>query len=157
VAAAIEALDHAAVDRLATGGTLEVATGGGSVAIAPDDVVIRRTPRPGQVVGSEGPLSVALDVTLDDALLAEGLAREVVSRIQSLRRDRGLDVTDRIEVTWDTDDERLATALARHADLVSAEVLARTFTHAPVPTGGTLEVDDATLRVILEKVAADET
>jgi isoleucyl-tRNA synthetase len=57
---------------------------------------------------------VALDTHLDEALAAEGLAREVTSRLQQLRRDTGLAVTDRIAVAWQTDDPKLAAAIEAH-------------------------------------------
>ncbi|CAN5268865.1 isoleucine--tRNA ligase [soil metagenome] len=120
VAAAIEELDHASVERIAAGETLTVA----GQAIGPDDVVVRRQARPGRIVGTEGPLCVALDDALDPALVAEGMARDLISRIQAMRRDLGLAVTDRIEVGWDTPDPGLAGAVEQHRDLIAAEVLA---------------------------------
>jgi isoleucyl-tRNA synthetase len=57
---------------------------------------------PGWLVATEGGLTVALDITLTDELRAEGIAREVVNRVQNLRKDSGLDVTDRIKLTIDT-------------------------------------------------------
>ncbi len=120
VAAAVEALDHATIDRLVAGGTV-VAAG---VDIGPDDVVVRRQSLPGRLVLTEGPLCVALDAEPGPELVAEGRARDVISRIQAMRRSRDLAVTDRIEVRWDTDDEALAAAIGSHADLIAAEVLA---------------------------------
>ena len=100
-----------------------------------DDAVISRRPRPGLAVASEGPLSVALDITVTDELRAEGLAREVVSRIQRTRRDLGLEVTDRIRIGYHTDDGALQGAIERHAGFVTEEVLAVSLAADPGAAG----------------------
>jgi isoleucyl-tRNA synthetase len=141
VATAIAALDHSSVDRLARGETVDVV----GETIGADDVVVRREPRPGHVVETEGLLSVSLDTSLDDALVAEGLAREVVNRLQGLRRDSGLDVVDRIDVRWDTADEALAAAIERNADLIGSEVLASSLTQEPGLAGTDVDVGDTVL------------
>ena len=108
------------IEYLAAGGGLELA----GTTITGPDLVIQRISAPGTLVASAGQLTVALDTTTDPSLEAEGLAREVVSRIQQLRREAGLAVSDRIEVDWSTDDERLADAIEEHCDYIKAEVLA---------------------------------
>lgn len=120
VATAIDALDHQAVVELLDGATLTIE----GEPITADDVVVTRIPRAGTVVASEGSLSVALDCALDDDLVAEGLAREVINRIQGLRRDLELDVTDRVTVEYATDSTALTEAIERHIDLIAGEVLA---------------------------------
>ena len=150
VAAAIAALDHAAVDRLVKGDTLEVL----GEDVGAEDVVVRREPRPGHVVETEGSLSVSLDTSLDDVLLAEGLAREVVSRLQSLRRDAGFDVADRIDVQWDTEDAGLAEAVRRHSRLIGSEVLATTIVQTPGVSGTDVEVGEARLTVAVAHTEA---
>ncbi len=97
-------------------------------SITTDDIVITRHPRPGTAVATEGSLSVALDVVLTDNLIAEGQAREVVSRIQRARRDLGLEVVDRIHVRYRTDDERLRNSIESHHSLIAGEVLALSVT-----------------------------
>ena len=89
VAAAITELSHDAISKLLDGSQLELA---GSVLTA-EDIVVRRQPREGLVVAADGPLSVALDVTITPELAAEGTAREFVSAIQGLRRDLGQHMT----------------------------------------------------------------
>ena len=88
------------------------------------EVAVNRTPRPGTAVASEGAVSVALDIEPAPGLIAEGLAREVVSRIQNIRRELDLEVTDRIRVDYHTADGRLAEAIAAHAGFIAGEVLA---------------------------------
>lgn len=93
--------------------------------IAASDLLISRSPKEGTVVESDGDLGVALDITLDEELISEGVAREIVSRIQSERRRLDLDVTDRIQVEWHSDSEALAAAFAANHETIAAEVLAR--------------------------------
>ena len=103
VAAGLGAISGADVERLQHGERLTIA----GVEVGIDDVVVQRMPRPGTVVASESELSVALDMDLDQDLLSEGLAREVVSRVQQLRRDAGLDVATRIRLSLSTPNPEL--------------------------------------------------
>lgn len=120
VAAAIEALDEAAVAALLDG-VPAVAAG---EAITLEDVVVARAPRPGVVVAAAERLAVALDTTVTPALAREGLAREVVKAVQARRRAAGLEVSDRIVLTWASDSPEVAAAMAEHGDWVAGEVLA---------------------------------
>jgi isoleucyl-tRNA synthetase len=78
---------------------------------------------PGWLVASEGRITVALDITLTDDLKSEGIARELVSRIQNFRKDSGLEVMDKIKLTFDTND-LVKTAIENNTDYIKAEVLA---------------------------------
>jgi len=80
------------------------------------------------VVASSGAVSVALDATLTPELVAEGHAREFVSVLQQARKDAGLDISDRIRVTWDSEDAELVAAITTHAAYIADEVLAVEFT-----------------------------
>lgn len=73
-------------------------------------------------------MSVALNTELSDELRIEGVARELVNRIQGARRDLDLNVTDRIDVTWSAADVTIADAFSAYAELISGEVLAQTIT-----------------------------
>ncbi len=147
VAAGIEALDHAAIASLLDGESVVVA----GVEITVDDVVVTRTPRAGTVVASEGPISVALDTTLDDDLRIEGLARELVNRIQSLRRSLDLDVTDRVVVRWSCPSDDVSEAFARHHDLIAGEVLATGIVRSDGLDGARrVDVADAEVSLVLE-------
>jgi isoleucyl-tRNA synthetase len=78
---------------------------------------------PGWLVASEGRITVALDITLSDELKTEGIARELVSRIQNFRKDSGLEVMDKIKLTFDANEE-VKTAIENNTDYIKAEVLA---------------------------------
>jgi isoleucyl-tRNA synthetase len=147
VAAAIAGLSGDQIEFLATGGGLEVA----GTTITGPDLVIQRNSAPGTLVASAGQLTVAFDTTTDPGLQAEGLAREVVSRIQQMRREAGLNVSDRIEVRWSTDDQRLANAIEEHSDYIKAEVLATVISRSPMGAAA-LDIDGVPLGLGIDKV-----
>jgi isoleucyl-tRNA synthetase len=119
--------------------------------ITEGDLVILRNSAQGTLVASAGHLTVAFDITTDPSLEAEGLAREVVSRIQLLRREAGLAVTDRIEVAWSTDDRRLADAIVEHSDYIKSEVLATAINRSSDGALPTLDIDGVALRLSIDK------
>jgi isoleucyl-tRNA synthetase len=95
--------------------------------IGVDDLLLTRTPVAGAVTASQGAVSVALDTTLNQDLILEGLAREIISLLQQARKDTGLDVSDRISVSWSSDDKEVIAALATHQAFICDEVLATSF------------------------------
>jgi isoleucyl-tRNA synthetase len=120
VASAICDLDHDTIAMLLDGGAVTVA----GHEVTAQDVVIVREPREGTIVATDRHISVALDTTINEELKVEGIARELINRIQNARRDLDLDVSDRISVTWDSPDSVIAAAFRDHADLIAGEVLA---------------------------------
>ncbi|MCX8040256.1 MAG: isoleucine--tRNA ligase [Planctomycetota bacterium] len=120
IGAALAQWSFAEVERLERGERIAVA--GVELGIA--DVLLQRQPLPGRAVASEGAVTVVLDTALTPELLAEGLAREVISVLQQARKDAELEVSDRIRVQWDSPDPELAAALAAHAGWIAREVLA---------------------------------
>jgi len=151
VAKQIAALDEATIARLLAGDALEVE--GFSITVA--DVVIERSAAPGTVVAASGALAVSLDLASDPELEAEGMAREVVSRIQQLRRELGLAVSDRITVTWWTDDERLAQMIRAHHAYIAGEVLAVEFAEVGQPEDtAEMDLEGSRLLVSLKPASA---
>ena len=150
VAEAVKALDSAQVGRLESEGSIILDVNGTSVSLDLQDVDIISEDIPGWLVANEGALTIALDVTVTPELRREGLAREVVNRIQNIRKSRGYDITDRITLTFapsaDTDE-----ALREHADYISRQVLATALEIAPVDTADSLVehlvIDDVNLDV----------
>ena len=145
LAMAIEGLDAASVERLVETGQLTV----DGVDLSLDDVIISRDPLPGVVVASDGPLSVALDLELTDELRGEGVAREVVSNVQQLRRDLDLQVSDRITLRWHSTDEGLVTAIETHAAFIASEILATEMIRGAQPEGSFAEIGTATLTLAI--------
>ncbi|GMR01986.1 MAG: isoleucine--tRNA ligase [Acidimicrobiia bacterium] len=140
VAAAIAGLDHDSIAGLLDGD--EVAVDG--FTLTSDDIVVTRVPRPGTVVATDGSISVALDTTLTEALRVEGIAREIVNRLQGLRRKLDLDVTDRINVVWSSPDDAIAKVFEQYAGLISGEVLADSLTGRDDAEGVPFEIDGLT-------------
>ena len=142
-AEAIAGLTHDEVDDLIEGQACDVL----GESVQAGDVVVHRTARPGLIVAAESQYSVALDTTLDERLRSEGIAREIINRIQALRREAGLDVSDRIAVGWHSDAVEVGAAIARHGDLIAAEVLAASMTEGGAGLGTTTDVNGLPLEV----------
>ena len=98
-------------------------------AITADDVLVTRAPKEGLVVASEGAIVVGLETALTPELIAEGLAREFVSHVQSMRKEADFEVTQRISLTVEADDETKS-ALEAHLDYVKNETLTVEFAFA---------------------------
>lgn len=97
--------------------------GGSEIQIDLSDVIITTEDIPGWVVTSMNGNTVALDISLSDNLISEGLAREVINRVQNLRKDLGFEVTDRIEITLSAE-EKLANAINNNLNYICSETLA---------------------------------
>jgi isoleucyl-tRNA synthetase len=88
-----------------------------------EDFIITSEDIEGWMVATDGELTIALDVMLDDDLRAEGIAREIVNRVQNLRKDSDFEVTDRIHLTIQRE-EKIAVAIEKYGDYICSEVLA---------------------------------
>ena len=119
VVARIQALTAEEVRLLEGGGQLSVA--GGAIGLA--DIVVQRREKEGVVVALDNNLGVGLDIQLDDELIAECTAREFINRVQSMRKDAGLAVADRIHV-WVRGAAALEKAVQQHRPYIAAETLA---------------------------------
>jgi isoleucyl-tRNA synthetase len=136
VAAAVEALDAARVASvLAEGGEIGISVDGSDHTLDPEDVTLALQPLDGYEVEAEAGHAVALQLELDEELRREGLAREIVHAVQIARKDAGLDITDRIELTLGGDEELIEAARA-HQDYVAGEVLATSVSYGDGGNGG---------------------
>ncbi len=123
VRAALAAQDpKAVVRRLRSGLPLRLTVDGGEVELLPEEVLIQEEPQEGLAVASERDLIVAVDTRITSELRAEGLAREVVRRIQNLRKEAGFNLDDRIETVYQAEGE-LAEAIAAWREYLMAETL----------------------------------
>ncbi len=122
-AAAIAALKPEQAAALARGEHVSLTIQGEEATLAPTDVVIRREPLEGLVVAAEGNIVVALETDLSPALIAEGLMREFISKVQALRKEADLEVTQRIDIHVQADEE-VAAALEAWQDTILEEVQA---------------------------------
>ena len=127
---------------------------GERIVVTPADFEITSEDMPGWLVALEGKLNVALDITLTDELKAEGVARELINRIQNIRKESGFEVTDRIRVAIERT-EFAAEAVARYASYIAAQTLADSVAVAAEPSGAVVvssEIDEMPLRIAVTRV-----
>jgi isoleucyl-tRNA synthetase len=122
-ARAIQALDTPTLAALERVGSVEIDVGGEKHAIHRDEVLVEHDDPEGWVLERESGWSVALDLAIDDDLRREGFAREIVNKIQFMRRKAGFSITDRIHVFVEGTD-RLRDAIERHGPLIRDETQA---------------------------------
>lgn len=148
---AIRSLDNEQVRKLEQSSVLALEIGDGTIQIDYEDVEIVSEDIEGWLVASDDGTTVALDTEVDESLEREGLAREFVSRLQKLRKDSGFDVTDRINVTYESDD---ATAEAFQAmrSYIVMETLAITLERGEQLEGADLEINGRHVNVRVERV-----
>jgi isoleucyl-tRNA synthetase len=108
------------VTRLESGGQIEVE----GEALSLGDVILQRTALGGAAVATNGDLTVVLDTAIDPALRREGIAREFVSVLQNARKQAGLEIADRIRVSWSCQEPEVRAALSEHSEAIAREILA---------------------------------
>jgi len=123
LAAVINDLSQEEISELEKSGSLILKLGDREAEIGLDDVTISAKDIPGWLVASDREITVALDITVTDSLKQEGIAREFVNRIQNLRKDSGLDVTDRIRLQIERRSE-IEKAIENNLEYICAETLA---------------------------------
>lgn len=136
------------VARLEAGETIEVA----GEALALEDVLLQREVSEDAATATDGEYTVVLDTALDDGLRREGVARDAINLFNNVRKDKGFEVSDRVQIGWACEDGEVAAALGEHADLVAREILASTF--APGESEAlvdAIELGGATLRFAISR------
>ena len=162
IAQAFGNMDQATIGAIqgaeAAGETYSLSLPSGEVVLRPGDYEISSEDMPGWLVAGDGPLTVALDVQISEALRKEGIARELVNRIQNLRKDSGFEVTDRINAiiyaSGDYDDVKAA--VDENIDMIGAQTLAVStivckFADA-VPDAAVIDWDGSEMKMKLQKV-----
>ena len=149
VAAAMDTLTQEQIAQLETQGTIGITVEGKSLTVEAEDVDIISEDIPGWLVGNEGNLTVALDITLTDELCNEGMARELVNRIQNIRKKSGLEITDRIRVQIEPN-ETVSKAIEAFGDYVARQVLADGIA-LESNEGQSVEFDDFKLNINITK------
>jgi isoleucyl-tRNA synthetase len=123
VALQIASFTNQQITELEKTGSATISIDGTDYALTPEDLIVTTEDLPGWKTASEEGLTVALDVNLTPALIAEGIARDLVNRIQNLRKDAGFQVTDRINIAVE-DQETIRQAVVDYGDYICAETLA---------------------------------
>ncbi|NDC40048.1 MAG: isoleucine--tRNA ligase, partial [Chitinophagia bacterium] len=153
VAVTINEMQAAQIAELEQNNEYTFSIDGEAVTITLADVAIIADEIPGWSVANKGSLTVALDINVTDELLNEGHARELVNRIQKIRKDTGLELTDRIAVVLQRN-ETLENAVIQYNDYICAEVLATSLTVADeVADGIEIDVNEIVIKVSISKIA----
>ncbi|MBQ4539562.1 MAG: isoleucine--tRNA ligase, partial [Alistipes sp.] len=132
----------------------ELDLAGEKVVVTPADFEITSEDMPGWLVASEGKLTVALDITVTDELRREGVARELINRIQNIRKDSGFEVTDKIRVEIEQK-ELVAGAIEHFADYIASQTLAVEVRAVAAPEGGVVvdsDVDEEPLKIAVTRL-----
>jgi len=152
VAQLINGFDADDIKKIEQNGVLDVDVNGKSITLERSDVEITSQDIEGWLVASSGSLTVALDVTITEELRKEGIARELVNRIQNLRKDSGFELTDRIAVQFQKD-EQIVNALDKNLDYIKAETLTDTVDVLDnVKDGIEIAFDDVNTRLSIQKI-----
>ena len=148
VAAALQQLSQSEIVAFERDGVIDLSVDGESRRVDVCDVEIISEDIPGWLVANEGNVTIALDVTLTDSLRREGIARDIVNRVQNIRKDRGFNITDKISLEFEANpmtDE----AIKEYGEYIGRQVLADSVVTLPSlgDEAETLEIDDIKLRV----------
>src|SRR5690606_7099838 len=152
VVAAINKWEQAEIAEIEREGKISVDVDGESLELRLEEVLSTSQDIPGWSVAADQGATVALDVTLSDELKQEGVARDLVNRIQNLRKDMGLEVQDKINIKIADDNELVKNALESFGEYIQTEVQALNLELSPALDGATvLDMDDFELAVLVEK------
>ena len=150
VAAAMEALDQEAIATLEKEGTYSLTIDGTPLIVEVADVEIINEDIPGWLVANEGKLTVALEVEVTEELRREGIARELVNRIQNIRKSNGFEITDKINVTLSCNEQTDA-AIEAYKEYICTQVQATALNLTETVEGTELDFDDFKLVAHVEK------
>lgn len=146
LAAAIAAMSQDDIARMEADGQFTLL----DYTLVPEDVEIITEDMPGWLVANNGILTIALDIELTDELIEEGVARELINRIQNLRKSSGLEITDRIVVTIE-DRPELHNAVLHCNEYIAGQVLATSLTLAVDVQAESVEMDGYNVNIKIEK------
>ena len=150
---AIAQFDQDTINAIEQAGSYQLNLGDNSYDLTLDDFEITTDDIPGWLVANDGAITTALDITLTDELKAEGMARELVNRIQNIRKNSDFNVTDKIDVQLEAH-EAIQAAVDHFGDLISNEVLANSIrTVEGLDAGESIELPDGVqLHILVQKI-----
>ncbi len=151
LAAVVQEMEQAAISQLESTGSYTFDIEGQAATIELADVEIISEDIEGWLVANEGRLTVALDITITDDLRKEGIARELVNRIQNIRKSNGFDIVDRISVKLSDSDE-INNAVKEYYDYIAGQVLADKITLEANVDGIEVDMDDFVLSISVDRV-----
>ncbi len=151
IANKIQSFDQETIKVLEQTGSFDIEINNKIITLGTDDVEISSQDIEGWLVANSGPLTVALDITITPELKKEGIARELVNRIQNIRKDSGLEVTDRIEIVI-KENKSIQEAVATNEAYIKNETLTETIEFATDVINGTeIAFDDIATQLIIKK------
>lgn len=150
---AIAHLAYTQMEQLFQGKNISITVEGEDVILTPEDVQVERVVKDGLVAANASDVTIALDTTLTEPLLIEGLAREIVNKVNSMRRDAKLDVTDRIQLRIETT-ERVKHAFELHQNYICHEILAN-HVEFGVFDGDVLDLNGEPTKIQMQKATND--
>jgi len=152
VAAELQKLSNEEIAKIEKEGSIKINVDGNEETISLNEVEISTQDIEGWLVANQGNLTVALDVTITDELKNEGIARELVNRVQNIRKDSGFEVTDRIRLFLKRDGI-LENAIQENAEYIKNETLTNELIFKDViENGNNIEFDDVKTLLLIEKV-----
>jgi isoleucyl-tRNA synthetase len=151
IAKEIQNFSQEQINALDRTGSYSLVISGNSITLTQDDVEISSQDIPGWLVANANGITVALDITITDELRKEGIARELVNRIQNLRKDSGFEVTDKIKVQL-MKNGGLEEAIIANETYIKTETLTETLVFEDHLKNGTeIEFDDIKTKIIISK------
>ncbi|WP_297510239.1 isoleucine--tRNA ligase [Flavobacterium sp.] len=151
ISKAIQNFTPEQINSIESKGELDIEISGKSITLTSQDVEISSQDIPGWLVANANGITVALDITLTDALVEEGIARELVNRIQNIRKDSGFEVTDKIKVALQRNGA-LEKAIRNNEKYVCSETLTEELIFMDVLANGSeIEFDDIKTRILISK------
>ena len=151
IAKEIQGFSAEQINKLDATGELSIEISGKSIILTSQDVEITSQDIPGWLVANANGITVALDITISEELKQEGIARELVNRIQNIRKDSGLEVTDKIKVQIQQQDE-LEQAIKNNEAYIMSETLTKELQFvASVSEGIEIEFDDIKTKILISK------
>jgi len=151
IAAKINQFSDDDINELESEEKLAIEIEGEQIMLTPEDVEVSYQDIPGWSVASEGRVTVALDITITDDLKKEGIARDLVNRVQNLRKDMGLEVQDKIKINIEKNTELVNAALESNADYICRETQALSLDFSDsLAEASLLEMDEHKLKVKIE-------
>ena len=152
VSKAVSSMSQEQIGVLDNAGQIDLSLDSGDVVtVMRDDVEIFSQDIPGWSVANEGTMTVALDLEITEDLKREGIAREIVKRIQTYRKEHGFEITDHIRIVFD-DQPEYKEAILQFKEYICSQVLCNEISFAHVTNGEQLQFDNYTLNVIIDKL-----
>ena len=150
VAAAMSTLSQDEINDLETNGQIKLMVEGQEIVVVSEDVEIISEDIPGWLVANDGNITVALEVEISDELRKEGMARELINRVQNIRKDNGLEITDRVSVMV-SPSPQLTEAIEAFNDYIKSQVLADEIVIGQ-NEGTEVEFDDFNANIMVNKI-----